>query len=256
MKEKVTFSSPPVTEAVLGVEFRVKQDMGPINLVEFARSLENEFPQLQEMPPLPPTLEGNGEPIFSFSSSAEVPFRIWCISNDGEHLVQLQNDRLVLNWRKTGAKSEYPGFDTLRNTFENLWGKFHDFLSSQRMESTVPRYIEYTYVNGLNEGNNTQLASVLAIANKIPKTLPGEQTSIQLVVARKLVYEGQVGFINIQAGEQGDSNEWGLTISTKLRIDANEKVMEVLDDAHNFSLETFKGITTLTAQKDWGSNER
>src|SRR5687768_12321700 len=86
----------------------------------FAPKVRRQFPGLERQPPLPPMSETfdqrPGLPSINvqFSDPASLP-RLWLVSQSGEELVQLQHDRLSLNWRRVGTSTSYPRYKHLRN---------------------------------------------------------------------------------------------------------------------------------------------
>ena len=76
--------------------------------------IRSEYPKASEQAPIPPAFETFGtKPMLTSSIQIQamlvppVP-RLWFETDDGEHLVQLQQDRLLHNWRKRSPGMEYP----------------------------------------------------------------------------------------------------------------------------------------------------
>jgi uncharacterized protein (TIGR04255 family) len=156
------FTSPPVTEVVLGVQFnRLERFLTPHIGAVWDR-FKLEFPRIEEHPPLPPAFETFGSNpqffpgvSFQIGAGAEMP-RVFFMNADKTQLLQVQRDRFFHNWRKTGTGSDYPRFERMLKTFVDGFEKFVQALASVGIESVVPNQCEVSYINQIpaleNEG--------------------------------------------------------------------------------------------------------
>src|ERR1700730_9049718 len=111
------FARPPIVELVLGLQFGRVPGLNIAHLVGLAELFSAEYPTLQEMPPLTPSFEVFGLPTNQIPTISFAPFlgmRIWVSSKDETSLIQLQPDRLVLNWRKMSPTDEYPRYTEMQ----------------------------------------------------------------------------------------------------------------------------------------------
>ena len=60
-------------------------------------------------------------------------------------MIQLQNTRFILNWKKGDDK--YPSYDTLLPEFNGLYDKFTKFVNNNSLGSIEHNQWEITYVN-------------------------------------------------------------------------------------------------------------
>lgn len=113
--------------------------------------------------------------------------RLWFVSRDGASLVQLQPDRLYVNWRSTEAASAYPRWAHVRDTFAE---RLHDVFEFVHLaEGRVPAIgqVEVTYINALDDedGKPATLRGVLKAwsANDdttlVGRRKPGQPWSIE-----------------------------------------------------------------------------
>ena len=153
------YNAPPLIEVVHGVQFRPI----PMNITHpglFFLLVRERYPHAQQVPPLPPTPDPAG-PIGSmsfglrFGGSEELP-RSWFISEDDAMLIQLQPDRLLLNWRRGSANAEYPHFEAVADEFSRIYRLFSEFCSTEGLGSIEPTRCEMTYVNHLLDGPNAE----------------------------------------------------------------------------------------------------
>jgi uncharacterized protein (TIGR04255 family) len=146
------FSAPPLREVAIGVQF----DQVPAYSIVHARDVwelyKNDFPNVQEMPALPPQFETFGGvnttagPQFFFGS-AQPSSRLWFVSADQNRLLQFQPDRFLLNWNRQAANVEYPRYEELsRNYCYNLEA-LSAFFASTLSHIISINQVEITYVN-------------------------------------------------------------------------------------------------------------
>src|SRR3954469_22670112 len=109
--QPVTFRRPPVAEVALAVQFDAPVVDVEI-LGQLVTRLKSEFPDREQQPALPPMVEPTGllnPPQIELQFGPMPVFgRTWLLTTDGHHLVQIQSDRLVFNWRRLNADVEYP----------------------------------------------------------------------------------------------------------------------------------------------------
>lgn len=147
------FQSPPVSEVVLGAQFRTPTGYTQIRAGEVWNLFRSEYPKVEEHPPIAPAFETFGPS----SRVVQIPFnlvtgathdRFWFVSEAGTELIQFQSDKLLHNWRKMGVpENAYPRFENMIAKFENELrelDRYVDTLSPQRLEINQ---CEITYIN-------------------------------------------------------------------------------------------------------------
>lgn len=149
------FRLPPLVEVAHGMQF----DRLPMSIVHpglFFAFLRDKYPKTQTMPPLPPTREsfrttGVGMQQIAFMPQFfDVP-RAWFISADDTMLVQLQADRLVLNWRRAPSQAEYPHFETVSEEFFRICHLLEQFVADSNLGSVRPNQCDLTYINQIRD---------------------------------------------------------------------------------------------------------
>lgn len=114
------------------------------------------YPRVEEQPPLPPGLEvelGSVMPQFrlSFGTGAPPMNRHWFLSQDESRLVQLQQDRLIVNWRISDPPTEYPRYGQLRETLVQRFADLELVTGELGFGSPQISQLEISYVNVLPE---------------------------------------------------------------------------------------------------------
>ena len=155
LKALPSFRNPPVFEVVLGVQFTAPQ-LGTVHVGAFHRRIRDRYPKVVQVPPLPPNFETflpvpapSGMPVTVGISVPAVPafLRQWFISEDEEHLIQFQADRLIVNWRKGEGDRPYPRYSEVRRRFLEAFQAFQDFMREDVGAAFVPNQCEATYLN-------------------------------------------------------------------------------------------------------------
>ncbi|KQW27041.1 hypothetical protein ASE36_18945 [Rhizobium sp. Root274] len=152
------FSNPPLNEVVLGVQFSTPRGYQQIRAYEVWQLYREQFPTVEEQPPLAPTFETFGLPSgpqlsFNMTTGAQHD-RFWFLSPNKDELIQFQDDRILHNWRKVGDMSnEYPRFERMVVRFEEELRAFDSYvknLASQTLNITQCEisYINHIYLDG------------------------------------------------------------------------------------------------------------
>jgi uncharacterized protein (TIGR04255 family) len=147
----VHFARPPLAEVALTAQFAA-----PVVDVEvlaaFRTAVKRDLPRSEQHPVLPPMTESfdlaQQVPAFEirFDTQAGLP-RSWFISADGLRLVQLQSDRLTLNWRRLEASAPYPRYAVLREDVERYLELLLECAHEAERPAPEINLVELTYVN-------------------------------------------------------------------------------------------------------------
>ena len=116
---------------------------------QFYERVRDRYPTVQMAPPLEPIRETFfGEPplmpFMPFFPIVDLP-RVWFSSEDGL-LVQLQADRLHLNWRSSGSGG-YPHFEEVSAEFSRCYSEFEEFAAAVGLGPIQIEQAEISYVN-------------------------------------------------------------------------------------------------------------
>lgn len=138
MREKL--SHPPVNELVIGVYFNPPLlDIYAHHVGILWQALRDRYPRVEQRDPI-----GN---LFIEAPHELFPMaRFWLVSKDDSHLVQVQRNALILNWRR--RNTEYPSFEPVKAEFDRVFKSFSDFVHTINAEATITvERAELAYVN-------------------------------------------------------------------------------------------------------------
>jgi len=141
----------------MGVEFAPLPGWAALHLGLLWAEIRADYPQFELQPPLPSQIEQTGQrapqvPGFSIELGDPFKLRCWFIKGGGSQLIQVQDSRFIVNWRRVSKEDAYPHYKNFRPVFEQEWRRFTGFLG--RNEFPEPRIVqcELTYVNHFPRG--------------------------------------------------------------------------------------------------------
>jgi uncharacterized protein (TIGR04255 family) len=172
-----SFDRPPVTEVVLGVQFAapvVDLDV----LATFGLRVKDRLPVREQHPPLPRVEESFSVKFRSpriqlkVLQGFELP-RAWFVSADQREVVQLQSDRLVVNWRRMAPDDRYPRYAKLRPLFDGHLATLQTCLTELGKPIGTVDFVEVTYLNevavpGAPEARHPPLSQALSVIREPP----------------------------------------------------------------------------------------
>lgn len=277
----VSFSKPPVAEVALSVQFeRDTVDIDALGL--FAREVRDALPVRQRQPVAPAMNEIFDAPQhlpsidFHFEPPTVLP-RFWFTSESGVELVQLQHDRLSVNWRQMGPDDEYPRYEELRRRTGELLTLLTNCVDGRpRSEPgpsrVFPNLCEVVYVNPVEaraSASSTKHSDLSHVLNRVrgrPRGsfLPDAEDS-QLQARWLIPSVGEDmprGRLYLSATPQVKTPEnlpiymINLTARTIPSSSDHSGVMSALDVGHEWVVLGFRDLTTARMQERWGLSEK
>lgn len=153
-----SFRKPPVVETVLSVQFQPLKRMSNAHLGLFWNRVRGIYSKLQDVGPIEPQIElfGTERPRARFPqlrmTASHPAARLRMSSDDGHVMLQLQNGRLVFNWRRLDGESEYPRWTRVEPLFQDALRELTAFAQAEELGSIEPNQWEVAYVNFLIRG--------------------------------------------------------------------------------------------------------
>jgi uncharacterized protein (TIGR04255 family) len=266
----VTFETPPVIEVVLSIQFEDDLLDDRATLADFWPRITERFPNVAphlslpkmgedfDWPPPPPRIEVRSGP-------EREPTRYWFVSQDENELVQVQPDRLTLNWRKVRPEDSYPRYANLRPLYLEVVAHLAAVAEAQgRVVS--PEWCEVTYINQIPTLGSGQrrpaLHNVLGfLGHMTPHEGRAESEDAQLA-QRFLLSDAEDrqprGRLYFQAapGYRGDDDSaiYAITLTARGRPagEGLEGAFRFFDMAREMIVTTFRDATTSEMHELWG----
>jgi uncharacterized protein (TIGR04255 family) len=147
------YDNPPVVEVVCGVMFS-GTPVQTAHIGAYWDRIRAEFPKVEDAAPLSPIVEEDGQPVTFFEWTTLPPARrAWLYNTDGSHLLQIQEDRFLFNWKHTQGVTAYPSFKIVVAEFEKHLHGFNVFMRDVCGINLTYRQFEMTYVNHITKNN-------------------------------------------------------------------------------------------------------
>jgi uncharacterized protein (TIGR04255 family) len=271
----VNFDRPPVNEVVMGVQFSTPVLNDVTVLTEFWPLVREDFPRLEKQPAIPPATEDFGvaqtAPSFQIQFGTEGPSpRYWLLSETGTELIQLQQDRFLINWRQLQPTDEYPRYAHLRERFLREYGLLRTALGEARWQTVNVDLCEISYINHIPaeiDGSTIQLSDVLTavppFSQEEATVLPQlEDSNLQ---ARFVLrgWDGRsaapTGRMYLGAGHavRGATQEniYALNLLVRGRPSGQtiEDAIDFFDEARMLIVRGFRELTTEGMHQFWGA---
>lgn len=165
------FGHPPLAEVALSMQFEELSNFRVIHLGALWEQFATEFQLTEEQPPVPATVELLGVPQvlsgpqFQLLNAPPMP-RYLFLSNETSFVIQVQQDRFTVNWRRKSKDDVYPRFESVIGRFEDFVGRFSDFITKKNLGIIRVTQAEVTYVNRIEtaelSGSVEGIVSVLS----------------------------------------------------------------------------------------------
>src|SRR5438094_524681 len=111
-----SYKHPPVIEVSFGAIFKELQGIQARHLGQFWVEHKDEYPTSEDQSPLLDIADLEEQRLVLMQMP---PLRrMMCYSQDKQYVLQVQSNRLHLNWRKIKAQDEYPRYGAVYRQFE------------------------------------------------------------------------------------------------------------------------------------------
>jgi uncharacterized protein (TIGR04255 family) len=263
------FDRPPVIETVLGVQFKPLARLSVADIGRFQIELESRgFSTVQQQQRLEHVIEQKGARASFWTAQimlaplADMP-RIWFLSEptaEGQQLVQLQNDRLIQNWRRKSVDQDtYPSYSSNRAEFGQTLEVFRKFVESRQLGSLVADQCELVYVNQIpfaSAKDAFQQCFGISLSTLTLNNAGSDMERMQFSAAYWC--DAVSGRVHIEANSASIIGTTGNTIDLRITArgaptgsDSNE-ILDWMDAGHHLVVNTFKDITSETMHQKWG----
>jgi uncharacterized protein (TIGR04255 family) len=267
-QQVVRFDEPPVAEVALSVQTTPTPGLQTAHMGAFwDAALRSDYPLSQDQPAAPPSVE-------TFDANAWAPTvifgvgmpvgRHWYLTADQTRLVQIQNDRLVLNWRRLQSQ-EYPHYDQLRKEFERVAELWTEFLDARGLPRQPVVQAEVTYINQVPiEDPLTGLGDLGSLLRVLrPDWPPDIGTAETAQLDQRFRLKGPGGrparlYLTVAPGLlPGDANYISLNLMIRgVPLGPTwPEALDWMDFGHNHIVNTFADVTTDAMRQKWGQRD-
>lgn len=266
-----SFSSPPVVEVVIGVQF----DALPIYSNALAGwfwkgYLGSEWKTSNEAPRIEDVFErfdAGGRWAVSpkpgiLVRNSPVPERLQIMQPDSGRLLQIQDTRFILNWRKDIASPLYPSYSTLVSEFFALLKEFERFAADTRNPPLKFNQWEVTYVNHIPKGalwsSVSDWPQVLPFIEYPKLHLPSSEPEsfrgnwVHVLPENKGRLHTALQLARVDGGAAGGIEILSLQFTSRGPVPTYESLRDSLELGHESIVRSFAALTSRQAHQAWG----
>jgi uncharacterized protein (TIGR04255 family) len=250
---------------VIGVQFEPIKTFRQAHVGLFWNQIRADYPTTQDQPRLETPIEaldaGFGWPSMQLELIDSPPVhRAWFASGDESLLIQVQDDRLIHNWRYRGR--EYPRFEPLLDLFWSHVSKYESVMTDAGLTLTPIQQAEVTYINWIAAEAMEQFFRP-SIASEIDILGIGPKPDLERWAARypvreqselvgRLAVEAQPGR-RVEEGKVLTGFQLSLTFRAPVIAGASQdSISSLLGVGRNAIVKTFAEVTTETMHQEWG----
>ena len=260
MTDLPSYQRPPVNEVAVGIHYVSDMALGLRDMFRIHSFFEDRYPGLEEYPLLPKIVESADQMPsveFAFVGGQAILPRLWFVGVSPTEIVQLQRDRLVVNWRKMTESDTYLRFDAhVKPAFIDAHRRL--VLALDEMGSTEPAIerIEVAYVNAIIMESGDTLATVLRPLRPSEERgfLP-EVDGLQMQLTYK-VPQLDGGSLLIGIGSATRKEDGASTVIMQLTVRAKtdgtfDHALQCIDVAREWIVRGFTDMSTDLMHERW-----
>lgn len=242
------FERPPVTEVAMAVQFDSQIGFRAVDLFTVTNAWAEDLPVVDERSPLPR--------FGHFEVETSATPRLWLQNTSGDRVVQIQQDRLAVNWARPDTGDEYPRYDTIRDFLVDAWSRLETTIDTLGLGMPLPDSCQLRYTNELRASQGWESAADtaklvapwgLAMSDDFLPEVDGFTMHFHL--------PEDSGMLDIR-GWQTEKDMFVLTLECEVWPDLSdfERVLDSMDLAHEWIVRSFVSVTTPAAHSLWGRN--
>lgn len=258
-----SYRLPPLTEMVIAVQFERLRGFSNAHAGSFWERLGREsWPLVSEVPELPAQFEKFGPGQFlqnrlQLQLTQDPACRTRFRNLQGDRLLQLQRDRLILNW--IGSGESYPRFETHLGDFRSLFEEFTDYLGSAEFPEPEINQWEITYQNTIPQGTVwsspedwgffTPLSGVMSLPG-IPKqeSFNGQWHFVMPEETGRLHIQWQ----HIRSSDESAEEKIRLTLTARGPAKDTKSFLDGVHVGRETIVRTFRDLMSDNANRFWG----
>lgn len=263
MISSVRFTHPPIVEMALGVQFDALRTMRAVDLGTLRENWRNDYPRVEEQPALQPVIERDSPWAVSFQLNLLVPQmrRYWFLNESGSELVQVQPDRLTVNWRRADPSMEYPRYGGVRSLFERRFLELRSFVQSAGFGELKINQVEITYLDMIevDKDHLGHLENTFSLWRGTNDPVLGHPEVARASVVYRLYGVGQDPtrlYASIEPGVAPATRQPTLQMTYILRgapeTATLEDALRFMDRGHDQVTKAFLHLTTDSLHTMWG----
>lgn len=260
------FKKPPVVERVLSVQF---QELYPFDIVHFGlwyNLIRDEYPDFERQNPLEridepfPFIARQQRHQIGLQLTPPLPRMVFSRSGSTNELLQLQSNRLTMNWGHSGEVSEYVDFTQICEQFSQWFEELLSFCKDHKISEPVVDLCEVTYVNQITplppQTAMEYFSSVFMSVN--PKSqVEWLSTPRALTYNRVFDIADDQGRLYFESGAPlVEMDAIGLKMTGRAVVEPEQSWRDRMKIAHDWVVNGFEALTSdMVRQQDWEQHQ-
>lgn len=262
------FDAPPVVETVMGVHFQPLPAFHVAARSLFWSTLRDEFPDVEEKPPVAEVREEFGENLptpqsgIRWQIGTDFPSpRLWAKSTDRRHTIQIQTDALMVNWERAAPEATaYLPYKERRQDFADKLERLRAFLTDHELGDLIPTTCFVTYINHVeyaaatefapllermltvwkNETGDGWLPSVEQASLKLAYAMPEQRGRLHVNVVPAIRHRDQARMLRVDLTARGVPHEQSIS-----------SALAWIDEGHEWIVRGFASLTRPEMHQQW-----
>ncbi len=256
MEPQVEFDERPPIEMVAGIRFVPASGLRLFALSGLVEKWEKLYPNVREVDPLLDWFEpGLPDPLHF---TVGHPFRLWFLDESEQELVQLQADRLLVNWRMLDGGA-YPGYPHIKERLLERLDGVNEFLQLQQTNPVQVVGAEISCINSVsvNGRSGGALERVLRPWQRDPLGQLGmpDFATCTLAYSVAISCSDAPGQLVVEAKPNRTAaghSTMSLSLTFRSVVKPAASIGTYLDEMHRHIISGFLGLTPEELQQDWG----
>lgn len=263
------FEKPPLVEVALSVQYDPIPSFQCTHVGLLWKECFSDFPHTRQLPAIEPVYEKMGARQIAGTPriellTSEPSSRIWILNEQGDELIQVQQDRFIRNWRKISKDGIYPRYENhIKPNFLSDFTKFTTYLKDNEVGDVVPNQCEVTYINHLTyDGyDHSKLTEMISIVNASYNHVGNIQFEDSRLNFRNIILDEENHFqgrlhLNIEPAFRSEDDMPIAVLSLTARgkpLSSDQAGIEAFFDiGREHIVNNFKAITTKKMHSLWG----
>jgi len=266
------YERPPVVEVALSLQFEPVELLRSVHFgLLWSRLRQDGFSRVEDHGALEPVFEDFalsspriGIRVQTFADAPPLP-RVWFLNADGTELIQVQSNRLIVNWRRGAGAEPYPRYTHILKRFKAALQLLSGLMAEENLGQIVPNQCEITYVNHIlaekEWSKHGDIANVVTIwRNQYSDSYLGAPEDVAFAARYRMVAEDGATLGRLQVALQpafrreDSSPIFALTVTARgAPASASfESALALFDKQHEWIVRGFTSITATGLHKFWG----
>ena len=252
-----SYGSPPVIEVSFGVIFQKLVEMQTRHFGQFWVGQRQEYPKTADAAPLVDASEVDITKRLLVLDSPPLR-RMMCLSENDQWVLQLQDTRVHLNWRKTKQEDVYPRYHEVLARFERLSADFTAFVEQEKIGPLSPVRYELSYFNHIEMGKDVARSIEENIKffqfSPLKESYPSVPDSVNAAWRFQMPNQRGTATATLSNAIDTKSGKNLLVLVFTCTGPHSDKYSprEWYDSAHEWIVRSFTDLTTEQAHQKWG----